>query len=608
MELKIPKRMQKTGGKKPAKGISFPTTKGTRFVLFLGDEGAILIHLKGQHVQSRQFVPDASQQNLREFKQTILKDPHAPLMLIVDNMDQSYVQQTLPPVSALSVNKLIKRRLERDFGVNDIKGAVLLGREKTGRKDWNFLMVALEKSPQLTVWLDFILDIPNRFLGIHLVSVETEILLKRLEQAIGIPVSKEGNNDEWKFFVSHNKVGGFRQVILRGGRIIFTRLAQPVGESSPEVIAGSIEQEMLSTIEYMKRLSFGAHSTLDIYIVASSNIKSAIDPARFNATSFHMFTPYEVAQHLHIEGAAQPTDQFGDVILAATIGSSKKHILKLSAPQTKRVEQYFQFIMYQRAAAALMICAALVYCAYAGQDMYKMAEEADALEVAKNNQQQALDSLRQDIKQSNLDVESASDLIDLYRQLEKERLSPLLLFKKMEPVVRAPVWIRSVKWSVVTSNPFDRRRGGLPPGILSSGTPPDFGGNPTGEPFGKIEPQVLATIMLEFPQEATDPKMFKVVSKRILADFRKLFKGYDVRYTSIPDEVTDSDRLEIRSDNKEDLEPPKSLDVELAIRGSLAKFISESQGNVPPADEQEQEDNDAETEPEEYSELSRATP
>src|SRR5690606_17941331 len=115
---------------------------------------------------------------------------------------------------------------------------------------------------------------------------------------------------------------------LRGGRIIFTRLAQPVGESSAEVIAGSIEQEMLSTIEYMKRLSFSPQTgKLDIYIVASSNIKAAIDAKRFNATTFQILTPFEVAQHLKIEGAAQPTDQFGDVIMAALIGASKKHVL-----------------------------------------------------------------------------------------------------------------------------------------------------------------------------------------------------------------------------------------------------------------------------------------
>ncbi len=120
----------KLGKRKP-----FKATSGTKFVLFhYGDEGAILIYNQGKTVQSRQFGPDASQQGLNELSQSLAKDPRAPMMIVIDTMDQSYVQQTLPPVSSLSVNKLIKHRLARDFGANDIKGAILLGREKTGRK------------------------------------------------------------------------------------------------------------------------------------------------------------------------------------------------------------------------------------------------------------------------------------------------------------------------------------------------------------------------------------------------------------------------------------------------------------------------------------------
>lgn len=559
MELKIPKRAR-TRQKKPAVGSS-KVAGGTRFVLFLGDEGAILTHIKGNVVLSRQFIPDASQDNLREFQQTLYKDPAAPLYLVVDNMDQSYVQQTLPPVSSFGVGKLIKRRLERDFSANDIKGAILLGREKTGRKDWNFLMVALEKSPQLKVWLDFIQELPNRFVGIYLVSVEAELILKRLEKGMGLSVEETGV--EWKFFVSHNKVGGFRQVILRNGRIIFTRLAQPVGESTPEVIAGNIEQEMLSTIEYMKRLAFTPQSKLAIYIIASSAIKAAIDPAKFSASSFHIFTPYEISQHLGIEGAAQPTDQFGDVVLAATIGGSRKHVLTLSAPQTRRIDQYYQFIIYQRLGAVLATFFIFCACVFIGRDIYRLSEEAAALASDQASQQRALDDLRNRIKQSNIDVEKASDLFDMYRQLQAEKLSPLPLLKKLEPIVNSPVWIKSVEWDSIAGSRLNRAQ------IMQTRNPG------AGVPAAS-ESHMLTTVMLEFPQQASDSRIFKVVSKRVLSDFRNIFKGYDVRYTSVPDEVAESEQMQITaSAGKQEDTASKSLDVQLAIRGNLADFQAE---------------------------------
>ena len=99
--------------------------------------------------------------------------------------------------------------------------------------------------------------------GMEYVFIRTstiQVHIKNIDLAIGVPkIKKDKKNKEetgvrWKFLVTHNKVGGFRQVILRDGRAIFTRLTQPVGEVTPAVVAGNIEQEITSTIEYMNRL------------------------------------------------------------------------------------------------------------------------------------------------------------------------------------------------------------------------------------------------------------------------------------------------------------------------------------------------------------------
>jgi hypothetical protein len=555
MELKIPKRLQKAKAElqpRP-KGKIAASSKGAKFVLFLGDEGAILVHLKSNAVQSRQFVPDASEHNLNELRQTLSKDTHAPLMLVVDSMDQSFMQQTLPPVSVVSVNKLIRRRLERDFAGNDIKGAILLGREKTGRRDWNFLMVALEKSPQLAVWLNFIQELPNRFLGVFLASVESEVLVKKLERAMGVAAGED--EAEWKFFVSHNKVGGFRQVIMRNGRIIFTRLAQPIGDSNAEVIAGGIEQEMLSTIEYMKRLSFSPQSKLDIYIITSGNIKAVIDRSKFSANAFHILTPYEVAGYLGIEGAAQPTDQFGDVVMAVAIGLSKKHVLRLSAPQTRRVDQCYQFITYQRLLVTMAVLGLLGYAGYVGYGIYGLASDNADLTQKRDTMQNNLGRLRQDIKDSKLDVEKASDLIDLYQQIGREKTSPLPFLRKFEVLQRAPVWIKALDWSFSTADGKTIKQAG--------------GTAPAPVPVGNTgQLSIIAVVTLEFPQEASDPKMFRALTKKILADFKEQFAGYDVNYSVLPDEAKENEKLEIRSGKTQEI-AVKSLEAQMTIKGPL---------------------------------------
>lgn len=517
MELKI-KGLQRIGRKKPAKTKAPKAPKalsGARFVLFVGDEGAILIYMKGKAVLSRQFVPDASEQNLADLKSRLLEEPKAPVLVVLDTMDQSYIQQTLPPVSAMSVKKLIKRRLDRDFGENDIKGAVILGRETTGRKDWNFLMVAVEKTRQLSLWIDFVSDLPNRFLGICLASVETENILKNLKPAAD--VFKDAPGAQWKFFVSHNKVGGFRQVILKNGRIIFTRLAQPVGESTPEVIAGNIEQEMLNTIEYMKRLSYDKAAGLDIVIIASEGIKTLFDRSRFDAESLQILTPFELAQQLQIEGATQPTDQFGDVVLAASISCSRKHILTLQTPESKKFDALYKIFYAQRMAA---LVASLLLVVYAGSTLYDIVKEynnTSELEDSKKRYQSNLTSLQDEIKNSHIDVEKAGDLMDLYQLLQKQKVSPLAFIAQVETVLKPPMKIKSISWSIDDKSTKNAAE-------------------------GEFKAVAVFTLTLS---NISNAEAFKVASKKILADLKETFKNFDASFTKIPPQFLENEKLDM---------------------------------------------------------------
>lgn len=562
-------RMRRKGGDKKkathaTRAMTFKASKGPKFILFVGDEGAILTYVIDHVVQSRQFVTDASQQSLKELQQTLNKDPDAPLFMVIDNMDQSYVQQTLPPVSSLSVNKLVKRRLDRDFAESDIKGAILLGREKKGRKDWNFMMVSVERTPQLNVWLEFVESLPNHFKGIHLVAVEAEYLVKYIESATG---SKNELPPEWKFVVSHNKVGGFRQVILRNDKVVFTRLAQPIGESSMEMIAGNIEQEMLSTIEYMKRLSYNPQDGLDIYIVASAGIKEIIDTGKFANTVMHILTPFELAEALGIEGATQPTDQFGDVILAAIIGCAKKRVLSLSTPISRQINQYYQMTLLQRVAAGVVAFCIVAYALFVGVQMFSLSQDASALEEDIAKQQNRLNVLRDEIKRSDLDIEKANDLLVLYQQLLKEEISPLPFIRTLYPMRQAPVWIKQVSWKL-----GNKDNAGL--GVF---------------PTGDVANRMYTTMNLEFLNVAADPKGFKVVSKKVLEDLRALFPGYEADYLAIPESYLEKDQMEIKYDDKAAAEvkaPPPV--VEAFISGTLLRepLLPADTTNTSPANPQ----------------------
>ena len=495
---------------------------GAKYSIILGDEGAILIYSEGKEVKTRNFIASASAENLKEFASILAKNPKAPLTLIVDSMDQNFIQQSLPPISSLGVKKLIQRRLERDLGKDTIKGYVLLEREKSGRKDWNFLMVSIEKSPQFTVWLDFINKIENRLEGIYLLSVEAENIIRELDKAMGLPkkISKKPKKGEvitplsqWKFFVSNNKVGGFRQVVLKDGRIIFTRLGQAVGDVTPEVIAGNIEQEMSSTIEYMKRLSFNPQQGLDIYVVASEEVNAALDLSKTQAKKTYKFTPFEVAEFLKIKGAAQPSDQFGDVVLSAAIATSRKHRLMLSTPQATKANLLYNIVVYERMIAIVALTGILGYGGFEGTGLLNSYSELAELEQVKDIQQKKLDDATLNIKKGGVDVTKINETLGLYKQVMSENKSPLPVMAALRAAIIPPVSVREIAWESKD-------------GANTKSAAPNAQATANNE---------IITLSLHFPELLTTDETFAIVARKVLKDVRAALPDYKAVYVKLPE-------------------------------------------------------------------------
>lgn len=328
--------------------------KAGKFVLTVGDEGGILTYFQDMKVIHRLYAPTANYTDTRAFLEAFETDKKAPIYMLVDMMDQSYVQQSLPPVSSLSVNKLIKRKMERDFAAEDLKGALLIGREKEGRRDWKYLFVTVSNSPQLESWIDMLIELPNRFVGVYPLPVEAEAFIHNLREAVTgrkfkakkkKGVVEESNVPKWQLLVAHNKVGGFRQVVLKEGKLVFARLAQPIGDMQPDVVAGSIEQEISVTVEYLKRLGYNDEQGMEAFIITSEAIKNSISAANIHLSNVSIFSPHQAALKLGMENVTQQNDQFADGVIAAVFAAQKKHALRMETKQSERINKLYTTLL-----------------------------------------------------------------------------------------------------------------------------------------------------------------------------------------------------------------------------------------------------------------------
>ena len=510
--VKIPFIQNTRNTKESASASKQVKPKKSRFIFFIGDEGGILVHMKGATVARRLFSPSADPETSSAIRELLRSNPQIPTYVLIDMMDQSYVKHTLPPVTKFSVQKLIKRRLERDFSPEDIKGALPLGRDKDGRRDWNYLLISLASSPMLMQWMDFITELENPLRGIYLVPVESEQFIAQLRKRL-LPESKA----RWQLLVMNNKVGGFRQVIMKDGRLAFTRLTQAVGDNSPEVIAGNIEQEILNTIEYLKRLSYNDDEALEIFVVVSDSIRNHIDPARFKNAHSVAMTPHEAAGYLQLESAALPEDHYSDVIFSAFFGSLKKHILPLQTSLSQKLQLFYT----ARKAAIITTYAVAVltlgYMAVSIPGIVPLIEDKQKLEERTTRIEESLATLKSKAEMLPADLERINDVVSIYELFEEQKHFPLSFIRSFIEIMPEYVVVRRFDWNAPES--LERR-------------------------FSNEKAEVKISLQIEFLNNSGSVDEFQKSTDDFFKRMRLRFPEFYLTHSKLPGTIQKDERFE----------------------------------------------------------------
>lgn len=482
--------------------LPFLKNRQRKFLISIGDDGAVLVYLNAGQLEGRFYFADTTS---LEIERVFASDPDAPIYVLADVSDQSYAQQALPPVSSFNVKKLVERRLVKDYDKNDIKGALLIDRSDTGRRDWNYMFVSIRNAPPFSAWMEVLQKLPNRIAGIYLLPVEAEGFMRDLKKAV--VAENAAKPSQWQMMISHNKVGGLRQIILKKGRIAFTRMAQPVGGTSPGVVAGNIEQEIINTIEFMRRFGYEPDAGLDVMVITSADVKRQIEPSRLGASAVFVVTPHEVAGQLGLEGATEAKDKFADVVMLAYIGLKAKPVLKLTTPLLTRIEQYIYGRIGLRLFAYLFVPLALLLAITnaatgfgLGSDIERAEKEATrAAKVLKDIQTRS-DALAERKK-------LAADLLTLYDRLSSEAVVPFNFFGRMDAVKGEQAMLRDLRFAVTQ----------------------------TVDKAGKPSPNSVAVNMnLEVPRQAGNPQALLQFSKEFRQAIEKEFAPLTISFGGLP--------------------------------------------------------------------------
>ncbi len=492
-----------------AKPVKAPKSKSKakRFVLIVGDEGSILVFMQGAKVIRRLFAPSAQPSHSEAMVDLMKGNPSAPIYVLMDVMDQQYLPQTFPPVSSLSVGGLVKRRLERDFQPDDFKGSLLIGRDKAGRKEWKYLLIALAKTPLVGEWIDCIINLPNELKGIYLVPVEAAHYVEQIGKRLS-----SAKPSSWQLLFSHNKISGFRQVVLRDNKLVFTRVSQAIDDAIPAVIAGNIEQEILNTIEYLKRLEFRNNTDLDATVIVSQDVLESLDLRRFGFAQAHALTPLNVAEALGLEQAALSADRFGDVVMAAAFGIHKKHAIRFSNAYIEKLARYYRAGTAIRAVAAIGVLALVGCIGMAVVDMVSDYNRTDELQSKSRVVEVDLDKMKKSVQGLNQNVAFKSAFVAAYDAYVKDIPQPEDFIAAMAPLLSQKARVTAITWDNTAT---------LPKGATAPTT-------------STAELPIAITMEIDFAAAGTTPEALDREAKAYIATLTEKLPQYDIKYAPFP--------------------------------------------------------------------------
>ncbi|HLN22433.1 MAG TPA: hypothetical protein VK558_00440 [Patescibacteria group bacterium] len=377
MDLRFPRILERVFGKG---GDGVRLGGGTRFVLIIGDDGAVMAQFRRGAVADAWFVAiDEMDEGLESLRGYLNADKSAPLLVLADVLEQMYREENLPKVGPLDELKVLRRRLDMTFPTEQMKAALRQRARDVKGSTVAFLMAALPTSPVMLRWIEFLESLANPVTGFCLLPLESVDLAKALAPAA--PADEDPNRC-WHALISVEVTGGFRQIFVNNGRLVVTRLTQrPPEDTTADVVAQLVERELRSSISYIKRLGYVEGSRLDIVMVAGSELCEAMAQREIPATTVSLLTPAEAGRKIKLDKVGPEGSPYGDLLHAAWATGKKKPTLVMpTAAIGKRL--LFDKLTYFGGIAAIALTLLTLWVVFdSGSTYYQQFTDLAGLEA-----------------------------------------------------------------------------------------------------------------------------------------------------------------------------------------------------------------------------------
>ncbi len=328
------------------------------FVITIGNYGMVVALHSNNDVKNKIFLEELNEESKIDLRNLFSKNSSTPISVILDTIDQSYKTKSYPSIKRRDLAHIIKRDMASDGDKESFKNYILADNKKNSNSKkisnkQECLFVSSSNSETINNWLSFLLDMPNRLIGIYMLPVESFQLFDLLKSDIKKSSTVRFRNNDLYFLVLQNKVSGVRQIIFSEQGIIFTRSVNY--DFNERDFLEKYEQDIYSTFEYLKRLYPDIRiSEIDIINIFSSDILNRLKSIGSTELNFVNYTPFQVATKIGCDKLLPENANYCDLLISKVFAKSKK-ILKFSTPKINVLEKFFSALQLSYYFNALLI-------------------------------------------------------------------------------------------------------------------------------------------------------------------------------------------------------------------------------------------------------------
>lgn len=300
------------------------------FTISIGEYGVVVALHDGNSVKNKILLASLEDGHKPQLVELFAQNKKVPTYILVDTNSQNYKRKAYPPIREFDLRKIAKRDAEKEDDPKEKAFKAHYYFRNKIQKKWDCTFVSTIETDEISKWEEFLMSLPNEFIGIYMLPIETYHLAKAIFDIAKKEYNIPASDNHIISFIIQNKISGIRQTIFYNQTILFTRVVSydPTSKNFSE----RFEQDLFRAGEYLKMI-FPNLKSQDVTMinVLSDDIVDKIK--RFKSHDFRMinYSPFDIAEKTGLSNIiTKNTSNFSDVLIANFFANDKKKILKFS--------------------------------------------------------------------------------------------------------------------------------------------------------------------------------------------------------------------------------------------------------------------------------------